>query len=424
MGLGLFEWTFLITNIFGTYTIYKFMMIFFKRDDVNRKVEFISYALYCGIIAYLFLVLKIPIIMLVANLLMLFGLTFNYRSNMLKRILSIVFISIIFICIEMIIVVLTSTVDITIYNESQFQSVYGLILIKIVSYVVALLMTNFKSVKKGMKIPAYYWFCIFFIPTISLYLLLLIYSKNLSAAHMIWSMLGVLFINFSVFYLYDSLSKVFAENADKRVIQAQNRYYEKQLSVMQASLKSTRALRHDMNNHFTAISSLATKNDVNDIVQYLSEISNAQDSYGEFTRTGIIALDSVVNFKLQEAMQYGIDISTDILVPDELEISAFDLTTILGNLLDNAIDATKKLEANRKLGIQMRCSKDQLFINVKNTFDGKLKVQDGRVLTSKKDQSNHGFGIENIKRSVEKYKGFFDYEIEKEEFIASVILYL
>lgn len=424
MDLGVFEWTFIITNIFGTYTIYKFMMVFFTREGVNRKIEFASYALYCGIIAYLFLGLKIPIVMLVANLLMLFGLTFNYQSNMLKRILSTVFISIIFICVEMIIVVLTSSVDITVFNESRFQSVYGLILIKILNYVVALMMNNFKSVRQGMKIPAYYWFCIFFIPTISLYLLLLIYGQNLSDVSMIWSMLGVLFINFSVFYLYDSLSKVFAENADKRVIQAQNRYYEKQLSVMQSSLKSTRALRHDMNNHFTAISSLASKHEVRDIVDYVSEISDSQGTYGEFVSTGIIALDSVVNFKLQEAMQDDVEITTDILVPDQLQISAFDLTTILGNLLDNAIEGTKTLETGRKIGIQMRCSKDQLFINIKNSFDGKLKMQGGKIITSKKDIALHGLGIENIKRSVEKYKGIFDCQVEDQEFIASVIVYV
>ncbi len=424
MDLGVFEWTFLITNIFGTYTIYKFMMVFFTRDRVNRKIEFLTYALYCGIIAYLFLGLKIPIVMLVANLLMLFGLTFNYQSNMLKRILSTVFISIIFICVEMIIVVLTSTVDITVFNESRFQSVYGLILIKILSYVVALIMYNFKNVRQGMKIPGYYWFCIFFIPTISLYLLLLIYSENLSDSSMIWSMLGVLFINFSVFYLYDSLSRVFAENADKRVIQAQNRYYEKQLSVMQSSLKATRALRHDMNNHFTAISSLASKHDAKDIVDYLSEISHARDSSGEFVSTGIIALDSIVNFKMQEALQHGIKVSTDILVPDQLSISAFDLTTILGNLLDNAIEGTKTLDKDRRIGIQMRCSKDQLFINVKNTFDGKLNVKGGKIITTKKDKAHHGLGLENINRSVEKYKGIFDYQTEEREFIASVIIYV
>lgn len=424
MELGIFEWTFLITNVFGTYTIYKFMMVFFKRDNVNKKIEWITYGLYCVIIAFLFLYLKIPIVMLVANLLMLFGLTFNYQSSMLNRILSIVFISIIFLCIEMIFVVITGAVDITILQESRFQSVYGLILIKLVSYIVALVMNNFKSVRQGMKIPGYYWFCIFFIPTISLYLLLLIYSENLEDVHLIWSMLGVLFINFSVFYLYDSLSKVFAENADKRVIQTQNRYYEKQLSVMQSSLKSTRALKHDMNNHFTAISSMAAKHDAKDITEYVKEISNVRDSYGEFVSTGIAALDSVLNFKMQEAMRNEVVITTDVQVPDQLQVSAFDLTTILGNLLDNAIYATKTLAENRKINIQIRCSRDQLFIHVKNTFDGKIKVQRGKLLTSNKDKANHGFGIENMKRSIEKYKGIFDYEVMDKEFLASVILYI
>jgi sensor histidine kinase YesM len=362
--------------------------------------------------------------MLIANLLMLFGLTFNYQSNLLNRVLSIVFISIIFLCIEMIIVVITGAVDITIIQESRFQSVYGLILIKIVSYMVALLMNNFKSVRQGKKIPGYYWFCIFFIPTISLYLLLLIFSGNFDDMHLIWSMLGVLFVNFSVFYLYDSLSKVFAENADKRVIQAQNRYYEKQMSVMQSSLKSTRALKHDINNHLMAISSLATKQNSDGIKAYLKEITKVQESNEEFVSTGIAALDSVVNFKIQEAMQSGVVLSTDILLPDKIQISAFDLTTILGNLLDNAIAGTKTLEEDRKIGLQIHCSKGQLFIHVKNTFDGSLVVQDGTLITTNKDKANHGFGIENIKRSVEKYKGIFDYEVEGREFVASVILYV
>lgn len=399
------------------------MLVFFEKEAVNKWREVLSYAVYYCIITFLYIVVKIPIILVLANLLLLFGLTWNYHARMSQRILSFIYIFVIMLCLESLIAAVTGLMDHSLVNESAYRSISGLLIIRVVSYMAALIMNNYNSVRKGIKIPAIYWFCVVLIPLTSLYLLLVIFSQELAVIHLVTSMLVVLFMNFVIFYLYENLAKVYEENTDKRLVIEQNRYYEKQLSIMKSSLESIKALKHDMKNHFSSIAYLASKYGNNEIIEYLSDVSNAVKPEHQFSSTGNTVVDSVLNFKLHEASKCGVSISIDIAIHDQLKFGAFDMTTILGNLLDNAINGIKTIEDNRKISILISSNFDQLAIIVKNTFDGKLKKRGARLVTTQYDETSHGYGMESINRCVKKYNGIYKYECVGNEFISSVMLF-
>lgn len=89
MDISLYNLVYIITNIFGTYIIYKFMSIFFNRKEVNRKIELLSYLGYFIMITIIYLFIKIPVVMMICNINAFIGLSLNYKANIKKRILAV-----------------------------------------------------------------------------------------------------------------------------------------------------------------------------------------------------------------------------------------------------------------------------------------------------------------------------------------------
>ena len=115
--------------------------------------------------------------------------------------------------------------------------------------------------------------------------------------------------------------------------------------------------------------------------------------------------DSILNFKLQEAKLYKIKVLLELSIPIKLNCSTLNLVVIMGNILDNAIQANCKLESERRISIQMIYNKNILIINVSNTFDGKVLYYGDNIATSHVDKENHGLGLNNTKAILKKYNG-------------------
>ena len=142
----------------------------------------------------------------------------------------------------------------------------------------------------------------------------------------------------------------------------------------------------------------------------------------EYSQTGILSLDSIINYKLTQAKQSDITVSCEIIVPDDLKIAADDFVTIIGNLLDNAIEAAEKIQDDKYISLNIRYSKGTLFITVKNSFDGTLNIKNNQFETTKKDTMLHGIGLQSIEAAIHKYNGELLTSHSDTEFIAKTIL--
>lgn len=124
------------------------------------------------------------------------------------------------------------------------------------------------------------------------------------------------------------------------------------------------------------------------------------------------------------AEEKNIECTLDIVIPKNLNISDEDAVIILGNLLDNAIEACLKLENKRYINVTLSYKCGLLFIVVSNSYNGIIK-KSGKSFTSlKTDKSLHGLGLKNIQKVLKRYNGTFDTEITDNEFKAKVVMYI
>lgn len=112
----------------------------------------------------------------------------------------------------------------------------------------------------------------------------------------------------------------------------------------------------------------------------------------------------------------------DVKVPKDLNVSAYVLTGILTNLLDNAMEACEKVQ-DKKIKITIKYAKKMLIIRISNTYDGKEKFNSVMgIKTSKKDKELHGYGIKSIRHMVESVDGDFEIHTKEKWFVADVVI--
>lgn len=425
MNLDIYALIYICSGIFMTYTIYKFMRIFYSERNTNFKVELASYIGYFIIITGVHSIIKLPVVVMVSNLLVLFAITFNYRSGFKKRILTVMLIYIILICVEMLVVVATGYLKLGLLIKSEYRSLIGIIMIRIISYFVVLLIGSYKNIRNGDIISGVYWVCIFIIPAGTLYLLITNFmNSDLTSVTIFISTALVLLINFATFYMYDEISKILLEKADKVFIEQQNKSYEKQLELMQVSLSSTRTLKHDLKNHVASLYTLVERGKKSDLLDYLSVVADVTNGIGELSNTGNLVIDSIINFKLQDVEKENIDVGIDFNIPKDLDLSSFDITVILGNLIDNALNAVRKLEENRYINITMKYTKGRLILKMSNSFDGIVLKKDDILYTLNEDKTNHGLGLESVKSVLKKHDGIIEFEYKDQEFNVGILMYV
>lgn len=235
----------------------------------------------------------------------------------------------------------------------------------------------------------------------------------------------VLVINITIFKLYLDLSK-------EKELQRHNAVYEKQLELCnqhmiekESIMLDFRNARHDMKQHFIVLMEMLDTNQNKLAIEYLSELidMNVLNSTG-ISKTDNIVVDSLINAKYSLALKYKIKFEIDIHIPMQLPFESADISILLGNILDNAIEASVIIPIDERI-IQcfMKYESNILIITVVNSFSGKLnKNKNGKIKTTKKSPENHGIGLESIKKIASKYHGSVVVETSEEKFKIKVII--
>ena len=195
---------------------------------------------------------------------------------------------------------------------------------------------------------------------------------------------------------YSTLSRM-----NESYLNAQKDYYE----MKQTSDTEIRRIRHDMKNHLICIRELAAQRKYDELENYVGEISAAVKDADRLIHTGSGIIDAIVNEKAAIAKKAGVHFEWEGTISG-LEISAVDSCTLVSNLLDNALEACDLVNvADRFISLTFRRSEHFLFMICENSSARVIEMSGGRPITTKSDKLNHGFGIRNISRCVEKYGG-------------------
>lgn len=222
---------------------------------------------------------------------------------------------------------------------------------------------------------------------------------------------------YSIFKLIAALlSESAMRRREKDRIAVQMRMYQHQMEIMEQSQEQIRFLRHDMKNHLLHMNRLLLEHDTETLREYVQETAAHLDTPQEFVRSGNRDIDSLLNYKLLTAQQLGAEIMTDVKIPVEMQIPAFDLNVILGNLLDNALDALKVCD-NRRLTVSLRYDAGLLYILVENTCAGEPPAVSVKG-------AGHGLGLHSVRRTLEHYHGELKTDYRDRMFTASAMLYL
>ncbi len=225
------------------------------------------------------------------------------------------------------------------------------------------------------------------------------------------------------------------ERSDKVILERQIQSMQEHIEEMERIYSGIRGMKHDMKNTLSVIQRLSAGNSAEENVKlqaYLSELNQSFEKLEVRFKTGNTVVDTLLNMKYHEAVSDMPDLKMDadeLLLPRELNIHSYDIGVILGNAVDNAIEACRKLKAKEPEAdafIRL-CSLQKgnlLIMKVENSFDGRLvqRSQDEFPITDKADKKSHGIGLANIKSTAEKYQGTMDFRIKDRVFILSVMM--
>lgn len=421
----LYMLTYLLSQALGIYSIYKLLKAFFDERIVKKQIETIAYIGYFILSSSVYLIINIPVANFAVNIISVLLITFMYTSSIKKKLLVDVLTYIFMAGAETLVVTLTGQLNFSVVERSDYNSIFGIVVINVLKYVVSIAISGFKNIKSGNTLPLVYWVSLLIMPISSLFMLVVIFqSEGLAVYTITLSVAAVLIINFTVFFLFDRLSNSFQEEQEREFVKQQNKYYENQLEIITASLESSSILRHDMRNHLQAIFTDIKNGNIDEAQQHISDITDVYNAESKIIHTGYPAIDSIVNFKLQAAKKNRVKVNVSSTLPQGLNISSFDSTVIFGNLIDNALQAVSLVPENKFIDIALHYSKGMLIIKISNPFVNEIKKSGDKVITSKKDKKNHGYGLTSVKEAVEKYNGTIEINPDNNIFTVTAILYV
>ena len=223
-------------------------------------------------------------------------------------------------------------------------------------------------------------------------------------------------------YFYYRLCQI---RKEQESIALQNELLAKNYQVAKESYESNARLYHDMENHFSMIQSYLADGKVEEARAYLDRLGKDRAAYSVERFTGIEAVDYILSQKAELARQQNIETSIHAEYPKDCKIDPVDLCTILTNLLDNALEACRKLpEASAKiLSVTIRRINQFIIIQIANSCIEEPIISKGNFKTSKTDKRHHGWGMKNVRLAVEKYYGTMEHEYNKNMFTVSIMLF-
>lgn len=208
-----------------------------------------------------------------------------------------------------------------------------------------------------------------------------------------------------------------------RLKQEQAEMLERDYQTLSRTYSDNAKLYHDLHNHIEAIYQCLAQGDIPEAIRYCEDLRAPVREISQTIWTGNKATDYLISSKLALAEQEHIKTKVNIEYPRKTNIRSVDLTTILGNLLDNALEAAKTApDKLRFLTLTVRRINSMLIIKVENGY-GEIPTQEnGKLMTSKADKAFHGLGLKSIQTTAELYDGTINTEYEGGVFKAVVTL--
>jgi len=351
----------------------------------------------------------------------------NYESTKLKRIAAVVSCVLLILIIELALFAFNNAYFTTAFEGVPHDEYPPLLIIITVAgllpFVLLSFISRFKNIKKLQLPTPILWVYIIIVPMSMFAIVPMAFFPNIPYQVFLTVIILVLAINILVYYFHDIYSKAYDNMLKSALHEQEKKYYFSQAELMQESVDKVRSIWHDMKIHFSTLKNYTQGNKA--ATDYLNTLLGDISEGDMYSKTGNIAFDSIINYKLRDIENDNIELALKIAVPPNLKVEAVDVSTIIGNLLDNALDALAKVADNKMLRLDIEYGNSGLYIKVENSFNGEVKHakgSNGAQFVTLKSGEGHGYGLRNIRQAVEKYNGYM--KITHEGFVFSVLVLL
>ena len=218
------------------------------------------------------------------------------------------------------------------------------------------------------------------------------------------------------------ISNFFKKIKNKKIDIYQQELIKTHYIEVENMYKKMRGWRHDYKNHIQTMKIYVKNNDINAIEQYLNELDKDLTLVDTVIKTGNAMTDAILNSKISLANAKGINVIAEANIPLALNISSIDLCVVMGNLFDNAIEASLSMPPKERIiRVYMDIKNTQLYISFTNfTNDKKKKKINGIFNTTK--GNGHGLGLSRIIAVVEKLHGYININSEDKTFTTEILL--
>ena len=215
---------------------------------------------------------------------------------------------------------------------------------------------------------------------------------------------------------------LFAKKIEKQIASYQQELIETHYREVDNMYRQIRGWRHDYRNHIQTMKAYAAAQDWDALQNYLDLLDTDLQTVDTVIKTGNPMTDAILNSKISLAKAKGITVTADAHIPVRLKSSEIDLCCILGNLFDNAIEASMQLpEEQRLIRVYMTMKNTQLYISFTNFTAGKKLTKQGKLFRSTKGEG-HGLGLVRIDAIVERLDGYICRNSEDGAFTTEILL--
>lgn len=301
---------------------------------------------------------------------------------------------------------------------SERGIILGMIGTKIIDF--WLVVYTCRIYKKEFKsLPVRYWLLIILMPFLSIIILNQIFLVNQSGIDemmgYIISVSGIMYLNFSVFDYLESYDKKIRLIALEQIMERESVNYK----TLEKSYMEIRSIKHDLSNQVSVLNNLIENSQYEKAQKYIKNLNEIVSTVTNVCYTGNVAVDSIINLKGDYARSHKIKFLCKIRI-SSINVDDIAICRILGNALDNAIEACERTHKEEKsICITFYQHEDKLILEIDNTS---LPVDVKNLISTKANKEFHGIGIHSIQNTVASLKGYISYNYENGYFSMKIVL--
>lgn len=418
----IFDGTMVVATL---WIVNKYLAIFNKKRQnivsVSIWILFAVFQIYVqinsGIASIWTTIISIGLVILIS--------LFGYTNKGKKSILEVCFLYVVWLLIEIMISFCVNLLPLNRAHTIMAGNVISKIIMIIGVYVFSII---WKKTDNNL-IPTRYYVGLLIVPIGSIYIAVNEFYSINNIKEVLPSM-----VTFSILLLFNIIIlEIYSKISENFIMEKEKAIYTQQMNIMAINTEEQKNImenfhreKHDWINELIALKNEIEYENKDVVLQNIDRIIHNCQSEETISDTGNKCIDALINVKYTTAKEKCIDFILKIFIPEELPINQCDMGIVLGNILDNAIEATEKCNFSaKKIEINMGIKKEALVLVVKNPLEDSLRRnKDGKLLSTKEDSKRHGYGINSVIKVARKYNGDVIIEEEGGEFVITVTMNL